>query len=63
VLANQIAVFRKSNFSSFCVAGDKSGEGIAYGNIGNALNSLSRYDEALVSHKKNLEIAQQTGMN
>jgi hypothetical protein len=35
--------------------------GRAYGNIGLALNSLSRYDEALEYHKKDLEIAQQTG--
>jgi tetratricopeptide (TPR) repeat protein len=43
--------------------GDKSGEGRAYGNIGNALYSLSRYDEAIEYHKKCLEIAQQTGKN
>jgi hypothetical protein len=43
--------------------GDKSGEFKAYGNIGNALESLSRYDEAIEYHKKHVEIAQQTGMN
>jgi tetratricopeptide (TPR) repeat protein len=36
---------------------------MAYGNIGNALYSLSRYDEAIEYHKKDLEIAQQTGRN
>jgi tetratricopeptide (TPR) repeat protein len=41
--------------------GDKSGEGMAYGNIGNVLYSLSQYDQAIKYHKKNLEIAQQTG--
>ena len=35
---------------------------MAYGNIGNALDSLSRYDEAIEYHKKELEIAQQTGL-
>jgi tetratricopeptide (TPR) repeat protein len=42
-------------------AGDKSGEGRAYGNIGSALESLSRYDEAVEYQKKHLEIAQKTG--
>jgi tetratricopeptide (TPR) repeat protein len=37
--------------------------GAAYGNIGVALFSLSRYDEALEYQKKYLEIAQQTGDN
>jgi tetratricopeptide (TPR) repeat protein len=41
--------------------GDISRQGGAYGNIGNALDSLSRYDEALEYHKKDLEISQQTG--
>jgi hypothetical protein len=63
VLAIRIAVFRKVQFQFICPLGDKSGEGGAYGNIGNALDSLSRYDEALVYHKKTLEIAQQTGRN
>jgi hypothetical protein len=36
---------------------------MAYGNIGNALDSLSRYDEAIEYHKKHLEISQQTGEN
>jgi tetratricopeptide (TPR) repeat protein len=36
-------------------------EGMAYGNIGIALKSHSRYDEALEYYKKNLEIAQQAG--
>jgi hypothetical protein len=45
----------------FCPLGDKSGEGRAYCNIGCALDSLSRYDEALEYHREDLEIAQQTG--
>ena len=53
--------FRQSNFSSICPLGDKSGEGMAYGNTGSALYSLSRNNEALEYHKKDLEIAQQTG--
>jgi tetratricopeptide (TPR) repeat protein len=60
-LTNHSASVQKSNFSPLCVAGDKSGEGRAYGNIGNALEKLSRYDEAIEYHKKHLEIAQQTG--
>ena len=51
----------KSNLRPCCVAGNKSGEGAAYGNIGSALDALSRYDEALEYHKKHLEIAQQNG--
>jgi hypothetical protein len=37
--------------------------GKAYGNIGNALDSLSRYNEAIEYHKEDLEISQQTGEN
>jgi tetratricopeptide (TPR) repeat protein len=62
-LTNQSTVFRKSNNSSYWNAGDKSGEGRAYGNIGNVLESLSQYDEAIEYYKKYLEIAQQTGRN
>ena len=36
---------------------------MAYGNIGNALDNLSRYDEAIEHHKKHLEISQQAGEN
>jgi hypothetical protein len=43
--------------------GDISGEGRAYGNIGNALGELGRTEEELVYHKKHLEISQQTGKN
>ena len=46
-------------FSIF--AGDKAGEGKAYGNIGNALDSLGQLEEALEYHKKDLEISHQTG--
>jgi hypothetical protein len=63
VLANQIAVFRNSNFSFFRIAGDKSGEGSAYGNIAAALINLSRYQEAIEYEQKHLEIAQQAGRN
>jgi hypothetical protein len=60
-LTNQSAAFRKSNFSA---TGNISGEGRAYTNIGSALKSLSRYDEAIEYHKKKLEmLAQQTGEN
>ena len=43
------------------LAGDKHGEGQAYMNIGNAVYSLGRFDEAIGYHKKKLEIARQTG--
>ena len=43
--------------------GNQSGECRAYGNIGNALQRLSRFDEALEYLKKTLEIKQQTGGN
>ena len=45
----------------FCAAGDKVGEGKAYTNIGNALQKLGQFKEALEYHKKKLEIARQTG--
>ena len=43
--------------------GDISGEGAAYGNIGEAVRHLGRYDEAIEYQKKYLEISQQTGEN
>jgi hypothetical protein len=43
------------------LAGDISGEGRAYCNIGNALGELGRTEEEMEYHKKYLEIAQQTG--
>jgi tetratricopeptide (TPR) repeat protein len=56
---------RLQHFSSIefsgVFAGDKAGEGRAYGNIGNALDSLGQFEEALGYHKKNLEIAPLTG--
>ena len=36
--------------------GDKGGEGMAYGNIGNAYNDLGDYQLALDYHKKDLAI-------
>jgi hypothetical protein len=35
---------------------------MAYCNIGNALGELGRTEEGLEYHKKDLEIAQQTGL-
>jgi tetratricopeptide (TPR) repeat protein len=60
-LANQSAVFRKSNFSSVCPLGDISGEGKAYYNMGICLLKLGKVQEAIEMYKKQLEIAQQTG--
>jgi tetratricopeptide (TPR) repeat protein len=60
-MANHSGVFENSNSSPLCPLGDKSGEGKSYGNIGNALFFLSRYDEAIEYQKKSLEIMQQTG--
>ena len=45
----------------FVFAGDKAGEGAAYGNIGTALYSLGQFNEALEYYKKKLDIAHQTG--
>ena len=42
-------------------AGDKAGEGRAYGNIGEAKRHLGQFTEALEYHKKCLEIMRQTG--
>ena len=41
--------------------GDKAGEGKACGNIGNAHYSLGQFNDAIEYHKKDLEIARQTG--
>jgi hypothetical protein len=54
VLANEIAVFPKSNFSPFSLRRqERRGQGVRQ----------HRYDEAIEYHKKCLEIAQQTGRN
>jgi tetratricopeptide (TPR) repeat protein len=53
--------FEKSNFSSVCPLGDKSGEGTAYNNMGICLRNLGKVQEAIEMYKKTLEIAQQTG--
>ena len=45
----------------FAFAGDKHGEGLAYRNIGNALDLLGQFSEALEHHNKDLEIMRQTG--
>ena len=39
--------------------GDRSGEGSAYGNLGNAYDSLGDFNTALKHHKHNLEIAEE----
>jgi tetratricopeptide (TPR) repeat protein len=57
---SQLSISKHANCSFFS-AGDKSGEGTAYCNIGEAVRRLSRYDEAIAYQKKYLEIAQQTG--
>ena len=41
--------------------GDRAGEGSAYGNLGNAYWSLSKYQKAIEYHRKHLEIAQEIG--
>ena len=39
--------------------GDRSGEGAAYGNLGNAYRSLGDYRKAIEYHEKFLKIAQE----
>ena len=41
--------------------GDPAGEGRAYGNIGNAYQSLGDYRKAIDYHKKRLKIAKEIG--
>ena len=41
--------------------GDRAGEGGAYGNIGNAYQSLGDHEKAIESHKKHLKIAIEVG--
>jgi len=42
-------------------AGDRAGEGRAYGNLGNAYDSLGKFQEAVEYHKKCLSIAKEVG--
>ncbi|XP_074635275.1 uncharacterized protein LOC141893773 [Acropora palmata] len=41
--------------------GDRAGEGRAYGNLGNAYQSLGDYQKAIEYHEKDLKIAKQIG--
>ena len=45
----------------FVFAGDKAGEGAAYGNIGVCYRNLGDFEKAIEYAKKDLEIAQLTG--
>ena len=47
----------------FVFAGDKAGEGKAYGNIGICYENLGDFQKAIEYSKKDLEIAQLTGGN
>ena len=40
---------------------DRGGEGAASGNLGNCLDSLGHYEQALVFHETSLQIAQEIG--
>ena len=40
---------------------DRAGEGKAYGNLGNALESLGDYRKAIDYHEKHLKIAKEIG--
>ncbi|XP_066026205.1 tetratricopeptide repeat protein 28-like [Pocillopora verrucosa] len=41
--------------------GDKAGEGISYGNLSNAYNSLGQFKTAIQYHKRHLKIAKEVG--
>ena len=41
--------------------GDRAGEGQAYGNLGNAYQSLGDYQKAIEYHEKDLKIAKEIG--
>jgi hypothetical protein len=59
--SGESAAFRKSNFSSICPLGDKSGEGNTYINMGVCMKSLGKVQEVIEMYKKTLEISQQAG--
>ena len=42
-------------------AGDRAGEGIAYGNLGNAYNSLGHFQKAIEYHERHLKISKEVG--
>ena len=41
--------------------GDRAGEGAAYGNLGNAYDSLEDYQKSIEYHEKHLKIAKEIG--
>ena len=41
--------------------GNRAGEGTAYGNLGNAYDSLGGYGKAIGFHEKDLKIAKEIG--
>jgi tetratricopeptide (TPR) repeat protein len=53
--------YRQEELKTAQQAGDKSGEGNAYNNMGVCLRNLGRVQEAIEHHKKHLELALQTG--
>jgi hypothetical protein len=43
--------------------GDRAGEGIAYGNLGNAHKSQGGFSQAIKYHTQHLEIAKEVGLS
>ena len=41
--------------------GDKAGEGVSYGNLGNAYQGLGKFKTAIEYHQRHLEIAKEVG--
>ncbi len=53
--------YHKQRLSSAKDIGNRAGEGAAYGNLGNAYQSLGNFEEAIDYHKKHLAIAKELG--
>ena len=53
--------YYEMNLTTAKQIGDKSGEGRAYGNLGNCYTSLRKYDKAIQYHETRLDIAKQIG--
>ncbi|XP_068714080.1 tetratricopeptide repeat protein 28-like [Montipora foliosa] len=53
--------YLKKHLTTAIAIGDRRGEGVAYGNLGNAYYSLSDYRKAVEYHEKHLKIAIEIG--
>ena len=58
---SELIEYYKNHLAIAKEAGDRASEGRAYGNLGNAYESLGQFKEAIEYHKKSLSVAKEVG--